>query len=181
MNFLKLKDNFNVPNFEKGDLKTKYGIEIDGIWRGIKYFRLNQIDEENVKSILPKKIRSDFEILLMIINSTIPPHTDDLISLTINIYLETSLCKTQFYSYDPSHPTSQLENQKNGRLFDPKNLKLEDSFVAREGEVWLLNVTTPHSVYPIEKSQRHVQRTAISLQTSKYSFDDIKELIENDS
>jgi hypothetical protein len=178
MTYLKIKDNFNIAGFEKGDLKIKYGLEINGTWKGIKYFKLNQIDKNNVRSILPESIRNDFEIFLMEINGIIPPHTDSEILSSINIYLETSLCRTQFYSVNQDHPTSQIENQTNGKLFRPEGLTKTDSFIAKPNEVWLLDVTIPHGVFPVNNTNEPITRTALCLQSTKYTFNEVKKFIK---
>jgi hypothetical protein len=177
MNCFKIADDFYLSDFEKSDLKVSYGLEIDGIWKGIKYFKLKYIDEVKVRSILPEVIQNEFDLFVMEINNKIPPHTDSGILSSINIYIESEPCRTQFYSFNENHDTLQIENQTNGKLFRLSNLTLEDSFVAKLNEVWLLDVTKPHSVYPIDENTKTVKRVAICLQSSKYSYDDVKRLI----
>jgi hypothetical protein len=72
----------------------------------------------------------------------------------------------------------QIANQTNGKLFRIKNLIPEDSFIANTNEVWLLDVSKPHSVFPVDENQKNIKRIAISLQSSKYSFSDVKNLIK---
>ena len=43
MNCFKIADDFYLSDFEKSDLKVSYGLEIDGIWKGIKYFKLKSL------------------------------------------------------------------------------------------------------------------------------------------
>lgn len=177
MNCLKIAEDFHLSDFEKSDLKVSYGLEVDGIWKGIKYFKLKYINEVKVRSILPEVIRTDFDLLVMEINNRIPPHTDSGILSSINIYIESEPCTTQFYSFKENHDTLQIENQTNGKLFRLNNLTLENSFVAKPNEIWLLDVTKPHSVFPIDENTKTVKRVAICLQSSKHSFDDVKRLI----
>jgi hypothetical protein len=178
MNCLKIAEDFHISSFEKDELKISYGLEVDGIWKGIKYFKLKEIDEVKVRSLLPESVRNEFDIFVMEINNKIPPHTDSGILSTINIYLETEPCSTQFYRYNQDHEVMQIDNQTNGKLFRIKNLIPEDSFIANTNEVWLLDVSKPHSVFPVDENQKNIKRIAICLQSSKYSFSDVKNLIE---
>jgi hypothetical protein len=88
---------------------------------------------------------------------------------TINFYINTSNCLTQFYSLKTDTPrTHQIENQTDGHLFSIHDLNVEDSFVASPGEVWLLDVTKPHSVQPLQAGP--VDRVALVLQSRKFNF-----------
>ena len=85
----------------------------------------------------------------MRINTTIPPHTDSGIKSTINIYLKTDNCLTQFYKFKNDKPkTEQVENQTDGFIFDENDLEKTTSFIAKPNEAWLLDVSLPHSVVP---------------------------------
>lgn len=178
MNCLKIYENFKISKFEKLDLKVSYGLYLNRIWKGIKYFRLNIEDELRIRSIIPESIRTSFDISLMEINGSIPPHDDDKILSSINIYIDTVPCITQFYKINNSSATIKIKNQSNGKIFNLNNLIKQDNFIAKNNEVWLLDVTKPHSVHPINENENFFIRTAIVLQSSKYPFDTIKEMLK---
>lgn len=142
--FCKLKDNFVVDGYTIKNIQTSF-LKGD---KGIVYHNVD-FDKFNIFDILPKKYEDYFFATLMCINTEIPPHTDSDIKSTINIYLKTDNCLTQFYKFKTNTPkTEQVDNQTDGFIFDESDLEKTSSFIAKPNEAWLLDVSQPHSVIP---------------------------------
>jgi hypothetical protein len=120
----------------------KYAIEMlrnkDLKFTTNKTYELKLEDKKKIIDQLPKSLIAletpeDIGIMCMILPEgntevILPPHVDKVRKTAINFYLETSGGKTIYYDF--------------------KNNKLEEkfSFVAKNGETWLLDVDKPHSV-----------------------------------
>ena len=112
----------------------------------------------------------------MRINDIVPPHTDSGINSTINIYLDTGDCTTQFYEFGTDNPkTKQVGGQSDGFIYDENDLIKTNSFNAKPYEAWLLDVTKPHSVKP---GKDFKERTAIAI-SSTLCYDKVKFMLEN--
>jgi len=110
----------------------------------------------------------------MTINCKIPPHTDTEIITSINFYLQTEGCRTVFYKPKVDAPrTAQVENQTNGHIYFEEDLEEVDSFVAKDFEVWALDVTQIHSVQGDFKL-----RKAITLGTFVHKYKDVVEMLK---
>lgn len=168
--FIRCKNKFVVPDYEPLNLQISYGVEIDNEFRGIQYFNLNGNLHPQIYSLIPEKYRKDFFMSLMRVNHTIPPHTDSGINSTINFYIQTENCITQFYEFKSSETKSyQVNNQTNGFIYDENDLVKTFSFIAEVGEIWALDVTQPHSVTPNGNIK---ERLAITL-GSQYNHQDV--------
>lgn len=176
MNFVKLKNNLEVNEYDVHDLLISFGVEVDGQFKGIKYSAVTMPIKDTILSMIPLEHRKYFDISVMQVNTGIPPHTDSNISATINFYIKTDNCLTQFYSLKTDSPTtSKIENQTNGSIFGIIDLNKEDSFLAKPSEAWLLDVSKPHSVIPGD--QTPIDRIAICLQSRKFNFEETKEFL----
>jgi hypothetical protein len=92
-----------------------------------------KIIEQLPESLLRLEVPEEIGIMCMILPEgdsevILPPHIDKVRKTAINFYLETSGGKTIYYDYTD------------------KKLEEKFSFVAKNGETWLLNVDKPHSV-----------------------------------
>lgn len=177
MNFIKLKNNLDIDDYSIHETNNSYGLIIDGTFKGIKYSTVKSRINQQLIELIPKEYRHYFDISAMQVNTKIPPHTDSNIFATINFYIKTDNCLTQFYSLNTDTPkTTQVENQTNGHLFSIHDLNIEDNFVAKPGEIWLLDVSKPHSVHPTENST--IDRVALCLQSRKFNFDEIVTMLQ---
>jgi hypothetical protein len=176
MNFIKLKNKLVIEKYEIDQLVVRYGVEKENKFFGIQYFSTSQ-NIEPVISLIPERYRSDFKTLIMKINVGIPPHTDSKILSTINLYIKSDNCYTKFYKIKEQSEikTTKLENQTNGSIFDPSSLEFVDEFCANDTEIFLLNVTKPHSV--ISPCKIYDERIAICLQSTIHNFDDVKNML----
>ena len=177
MNFIKLKNNLDLANYSIDETTNSYGMEVNGVFKGIKYSKTDTTLKESLFNLIPKENRHLFDISVMQVNTYIPPHTDSNIMATINFYIKTDNCLTQFYSLKTDKPkTTQVKNQTTGYLFTVDDLEPVDNFVAKVGEVWLLNVSKPHSVLPLTAGP--IDRVALCLQSRKFNFDETIELLK---
>lgn len=179
--FVKLKNKFKVDPYLIKDLRISFGKTVDDTFKGLWYSDVEFDNKNQIFNVIPERYRKHFGISLMESNTYLPPHTDSNILITINFYIETNDCITQFYKFkDVSVVKKQITNQTNGFLFNPNDLDVTGKFKAENEDVYLLNVSKPHAVIPQSVSSIH--RTAICLQSRECSFDDtIKMLQETDN
>jgi hypothetical protein len=175
--FLKLKNNHSINpyHFITGGLNTHYSVTKTDKAAGIGYFGVDFFFPEIIYNYIPEKYMEDFILQHMKINHRIPPHTDSGIKTTLNFYLKTNKCLTVFYATKENATIYKNENQTNGNSYAYEDLEKIGGFAARDNEVWLLDVTIPHSV---ETVQSDVYRHAIVLQTDVYTFDQVKEILQ---
>lgn len=144
--------------------------------RGIKYSEVSFPQFAEIMNIIPEQYQKDFCLLIMEVNSEIPPHTDSGIKTVINVYIRTDNCATKFYKLKNNSPkTYQVENQTDGFLYKEEDLDLLGYFIAKPTETWILDVREIHSVV---KMYEFEYRTSISLSTDKYSYDEVCEMLK---
>lgn len=90
-------------------------------------------------------------------DSTVPPHVDVGRRTAINVYIHCNEEITEFFAADEQTQT----------------LSSKGSFKAKEGEVWLLNVSKPHAV---RMSEAHL-RSCISFSFRRLKFDELDRLL----
>lgn len=166
--FKKLKQSFFPCRYDIVKDGIKFGEIVDNEFKGIQYSILNP--DYRLLKVIPKKYQNDFCVNLMRINREIPPHTDTGIKVTINFYYKTENCITQFYNFNGEPRKYQIENQVDGYIYDESDLKKTDSFIAKNYEAWILDVTKPHSVKPFSGIK---ERVAITLATFTHSYEDV--------
>lgn len=169
--FCKLNKSFEKPLYVVTEgLKTFTDIE----GQGIDYKKIWSPDVDKLMSIIPKRYWNDFHLTLMTINHPIPPHTDTEIITTINFYMETGGAKTVFYEPIVDSPRiTQIKNQTDGFIYFKEDLKEVDSFVAKDFEIWVLDVKKIHSVEGDIKL-----RTAVTLGTFNRTYSDVMEMLK---
>ncbi len=176
-NFIKLKNPFKVDPYIIKDLRISFGKKVNDTFKGIWYSNVEFDNKDQIFNVIPEHSRKYFGISIMEVNTYIPPHTDSSILVTINFYIKTNGCTTQFFKFKDTNITkTQIENQTNGFLFNPNDLDSTDRFVAQDNDVYLLDVSKPHSVIP--QSISPVYRTAICLQSRDCNFDDTVKLLQ---
>jgi hypothetical protein len=173
--FCKLNTTFEKPLYIVTEgLKTFTGIDEDGEKKGIDYKKIWSPDAEKLLSVIPTRYWDDFHLTVMTINRAIPPHTDTEIITTINFYIETGGARTVFYDPAVDNPrTVQIENQTDGYIYYLEDLKEVGSFIAKDLEVWCLDVKKIHAV------EGNVSlRKAITLGTFKHKYEDVVEMFK---
>jgi len=173
--FKQLNVNFNPVSYIPTEKKMEYGKYANNKFFGIQYFSVLNVEKE-FWGMIPEQYHQFFRLRLMEINTSIPPHTDSGILVTINCYVGTMNARTTFYERNLNASTRQVANQTNGYLFDPAELIEVDSFVANEFETWILDVTYPHSIKIPDGMQG--KRKAISLQTNDFTYSEVLEMLK---
>lgn len=176
MSFIKLKNKFVVGDYSKIGTKNQYGMNTPVGFVGIQYSYIDLSNSEDLLNIIPEEYRNDCTLSVMDLNYQIPPHTDSDIEAIINFYIKTSNCKTQFYKFKTDQvKTHQITNQTDGFIFDPNDLEETGSFVAEDGDAYLLDVSQPHAVF--SPNQGFTERKAICLQIKYRSFEEAKQML----
>lgn len=174
MVFQELKHRFVVPKYSIYKTQMQYGTTENGHFKGIEYLLFESPDEENIWKVIPYEHRQDFFMSMMRVNTAVPPHTDSGIQTTINFYIRTDNCRTQFYQLKTDTPkTRQVDNQTDGHIFDNNDLAETESFVAESGSAWLLDVSQPHGVIP---QGAFTERLAIAL-SSKLAYNQVADIL----
>lgn len=125
--------------------------------------------------LLPDNLKHDFHLSYMtFIGDNAHPHVDLEIGCRINLYLSENNCPTKFFSvkakeFEKPKPVScddcTVEKFCAGECqcsFKIDNLDLEDKFVARKHDIYLLNIRKIHSVEGLTKTN---YRQALSFTT----------------
>lgn len=172
MQFTKLNKKFDVSKFTETTLINAYAI--DG--KGIAFYNIDNYNKDLILSVIPERFRSDFHMREMKINHNIPPHTDSYVTATINFYVKATNCETKFFKKADDGLGVRMTTQTTGRTFKENQLEFTGSFVAETNDVWLLNVSNPHSVQSLSKEK--VDRVAIVLQSPKYDFDQLYAMLQ---
>jgi hypothetical protein len=174
MMFLKLDRKFFIDSYTEEDEYISYGKTINGHFKGIRYLKSSIKNLNEILEIIPTENRKDFSVSLMKVTAQVPPHTDSQSATVINLYIKAQDDITQFYSPKVKNPTVyQIPNQTNGVMFDIKDLEPTDQFVANSGDIYVLDVTKPHSVI----SRSNTDRIAVGLSTY-LPFTTVIELLE---
>lgn len=177
MEFIKLKNKFNVGTYSKLGTKIQYGIDTPIGFAGIRYSYINLSNDQELLQIVPEKYRDDCTLSVMDLNYRIPPHTDSGIEAIVNFYIKTDRCITQFYKFKTDNAkTMQIENQTDGFIYDVNDLDETNSFIAEDGDAYLLNVSKPHSV--ITTKPGLTNRKAICMQFKYRTFEEAKQILE---
>lgn len=172
--FVQLNKNFVPPDYTLLDRQISFGHDIDGKFKGIEYLHVDCPEQDSIWSVIPQRYRQNFYMTVMRINMSIPPHTDSGINTTINFYIKTDNCTTQYYKFKTDKPcTEQVDNQTDGFIFREADLDKTESFTAQPNEIWLLDVSQPHGVTPIDFIS---ERVAIAL-SSTLEYNVVKELL----
>lgn len=121
--------------------------------------------KQNILSQLPKSLleREVPGVYLMIMEkpeptpSMLPPHIDRARRCAINIYLECDDEETQFFEADEKS----------------KSLTLMESFFAKAGESWAMDVSKPHAVI----MSNAMRRSGVSLSFRRVKYDELASLV----
>jgi len=172
--FTRLEKTFEKPLYAITDpLKSFKGDN----GKGIDYKKIWSPEAEKLYGILPRRYWQDFHLTIMTIDCIIPPHTDTEIITSINFYLQTEGCKTIFYKPKNNDlKTIQVKNQTNGHIYFEEDLIEVDSFIAKDFEIWLLDVTQIHGV-----QGNFNLRKALTLGTFIHKYEDVLKMIKEKS
>lgn len=178
MYFVKLKEQFFLTldkNIAKEEF-ANFGSVIGNEFKGIQYNRIPQYCTDTMLEVVPENYRKHFTSGIMKINVPYAsPHTDSGVTAVLNFYVQTADAVTVFYNQLTEDSVStKIKNQTNGSVFKLKDLVPVANFKALPGDVWLLDVTKPHSVIAASA----VDRIAFCLHTNSLSFEEVKKIFE---
>jgi hypothetical protein len=178
MSAIKLKKTLDLKKFSLDKKFISYGKEINGEFQGLEYWTLFLENSSEILNIISEQYINDFSLSFLRINTSyVPPHTDSNILSTINFYIETEECTTTFFEFKNKNPVRhQLENQTTGYLFNESDLIESQKFVAKPNEIWLLDVSKPHSV--VSSKSNFKERKAICLQSRVHNFNRVIEMLK---
>lgn len=106
-----------------------------------------------------------------------PPHIDRFRKSALNLYINTNDEVTNFYTKksDGVIIKSKIHGWQNNELFLPNSVELVSSFIAKPLDLYLLNVSMPHSVTNMKLNSR---RISLSFTFTKLSFEELTLLID---
>jgi hypothetical protein len=168
--FTKLNIKHTLEYNGENDTYLFYGSVING--NKVGYGALNVDSEETKKvimSIIPVKYQNDFAIdMIEIFGGELPPHSDANIITAINFYLDTADGVTTFYKpkQNVSLRQENIMNETSGYVYNVEDLDIVSSFVAQSGDVYLLDVSSIHSV----KTDPNKIRRAYALKSKRYDY-----------
>lgn len=174
--FQKLNKPFVISGYKPLSEQVTFGDMVDDKFKGIKYLNVDCQDYDSVIEYIPVRYRSMFCVSLMEINTLIPPHTDcDL--ATINFYVETNNYVTEFFKFKNNEPKKYRINNQTGHgfIYNKEDLLINSNFIAEPGDVYILDVTKPHSVTPLNGIKN---RVAITLATATYNFNEVCDMLK---
>ncbi len=169
--FIKLKSNFDI-------LDAKYGSSIVAYGKGsIEFFQIQETLEQQLLSLIPENSRTHFKGSIMRITDTfIRPHTDSDRKVGINFYIKAENAITTFFEKKESTTESEkVKGQTNGFVFNQSDLIPGRKFIAKPGDIWILDVSKIHSV--INPSGQ--ERIAYSLSSNVLSYEETVELLKD--
>lgn len=98
------------------------------------------------------------------------PHRDHGITCCINYYIQSNNCTTHFYEANPNAKREQYKGKTASNLYDINDLTEVSSFVAADGECYMLDVKQIHSV----SIPHNGVRKFLSFNWFDRSYDEIK-------
>jgi hypothetical protein len=169
--FTKLKTVVPLSESEIKDSLTAYG---DG---RIEFFKISNIVEQQMLSIIPEAYRKYFTGSTMKITGPyIPPHTDSYRKVGINFYIKTDNATTKFFEKRSENiPTTQVKGQSEGYVFNELDLIHKDTFVSADGDIWILDISKIHAV----NNPSGTERIAYSLSSNVLSYDQTVEILKD--
>lgn len=135
--FNKLNLTFPIKDYSGGDLVVSYG----------KFAKLSYYTVKNSElDVSVFKYKPAVRYCELIGNGLLRPHIDHKISCCVNYYIESNNCTTTFYKKQKSSIPSVCYGEYTANLYNVEELIELDSFIAKDGECYLLNVSEIHSV-----------------------------------
>jgi hypothetical protein len=183
--YVKLKNKFVIPEYTPAELSymfspgknfhsyqqdyndvNKYALCVWGITEPEKI-------KQQLIGIIPERYRDRFHIQCSRIPHGTTPHIDPDRQCSINFYVSTQGCITKFFNVKET-PTTNNKNKRQAEFVFRSNQITEiGSFVAEDGDVFLLNTGIPHQVVT---TQPVTDRKMLCL-FSRYSFADVAEML----
>jgi hypothetical protein len=169
--FTKLKTTIPLSTSDVTDSLTTYG-------KGsIEFLKISSKVEHEMLSIIPEEYRKYFTGSTMkIINTYIPPHTDSYRKVGINFYIKTDSGITNFFDKKSDDILCEkVSGQTTGRVFKEVDLIPKGSFISKDGEIWILDVSNIHSVI----NPNGTDRIAYTLSSNVLSYDQTVKILKD--
>lgn len=178
--FKKLDIALSEPVFEYTESRVSFGN--GGLYKNdppmICYSEIDGIIAQEMLNLIPFEFKDKFEVCIMEITKTLVPHTDSYITCSVNYYFNADDGRTVFYrALENKEGFPMKQTRETGKMFKSTDVEEIDSFIAKSGEVWVLDVTKPHNL--ISTSKKLINRRAIVLQTSHFTYEQVVEMIES--
>jgi len=175
--FKRLRHSIDVRGWTPTRTQNRFGVYEDGEFKGIHYQYAEAPEFDIFYRVIPNEIRHHFCLSVMIINTEVPPHTDSGIKAALNLYIKPDNCITEFYeikkNIDPA--VHQIGNQTDGYMYQECDLDFVGCFVAKPADIWLLDVSKPHSVKPLAAFNKRVVAT---LATNQFTYQQVHTILK---
>jgi hypothetical protein len=179
--FKKLNVNLEQPIFEyieEASIAFKSKGLIKNTPPAICYNKIDGFIVQEMLNLIPDEFKDKFEVSVMEITKTLVPHIDSYIICSVNYYFNVDDERTVFYRVLENKQGFPIKHvRETGRLFHFSDVEEIDSFIAKSGEVWVLDVSKPHNL--ISSSKELINRRAIVLQTPHFTYEQVLEMIES--
>lgn len=141
-------------------------------------FKYLELDFETKKYFLdefiPKKYHSDFNVKGAEIIRDLPVHTDNGSKTNINLYFNAQNCRTRFFKNIGEPVISKVFGT--GVFYKGYTGFVEvDYFVAQDSDIYVLDVSEPHSVNFITSNDS--SRYSVTILTPRYTFLEVLEIL----
>lgn len=156
--YSKLENNFINPasDWHKFKGESLYSQYISGSVI-LQYFNIHNEQEfikqhrQKIFSVNPSRV--SFAIISG--KGMLFPHKDHGCQVSLNYYITANEDITNFYNINNSNASGiKYPGKIESNIFNEKDLKKEDNFIANSNDLFLLNVTEIHSVEKINNSPR---------------------------
>ena len=160
------------------DLSSLKGKEVNsyvGLGDGMLRYYLSA-DYTEIFSKFPQftKIQPKIRLIAEIDGSgSIGPHVDHGPNVVLNWYFKSNQATTLFYRKKEDSVPFKAEGEDTANLYNNSDIELIDSFTAKDGDVYLLDVSKVHAV----SSPKPGNRLFLSYSWENYTFDEILESI----
>jgi hypothetical protein len=139
----------------------------------VKYYSIKNAFE--FLNILPESVHHKFDVVLLdAAENGLPCHIDNT-TASINFYIDPGTFVTEFFQFKESDAYQDFDSD--GPYTNIDNLLLVDRFVAKPGDVYVLNTKQLHRVFNYETDD--TTRLVVQLQTTHFTVDDILGLIHD--
>jgi hypothetical protein len=144
---------------------------------GLFYYIAPESLISNVKKLLPNILQNEAEVMLCKIYKGALPHKDHDCKCKINFYLRASNAKTVYFS-DPASDGYSYNNTEQHNMYDIKQHRLRktNSFVAQDGEIYLIDTSKIHAVIMPES----LDRIIVSISFNR-AYDEVLDLLKVDT
>lgn len=120
----------------RGELDKSYGA-------GLAYYHLKDIYGIQMFS---DSLRPDGVRWAEVTIKDLLPHRDHGITAALNLYIEPALARTQFWTVKEGEEPYAYPGERVAAMYKPEQLEPGDSFIARRGDAYWLDLSQVHTV-----------------------------------